>query len=1465
MKRTRYILITMVVLLVMAVTIATAATNPDDSAQENEYTVKWGWTNSFRCGDFSTSNPILVKVGSGEFASVASGEAFVYKEGDIIEVRVKLADCYQTIRCDAVAESNSSTATVVYGDEYVSCTLSGCSGNLDIFLIAGEMKEGYFPVEYRDVNSLVSEFYTYEGMTEFTLTSPDEFGFARDGLTFVGWKDINYSGDENEFFEADSVYALPDVDFNAIRFEAIWSCGVMDCEDTDEYPLWVNGVKVTETNHTDIFGDGTVSYDALEKILTFNNADFCQPYRYYTTKEGWVASKGDLTVKGNVTAGYDVSIRVYDGTLICDELTIKNGGGALLYGSSGLILKGKNVNLEQNGYDAMMNFRLISDGDVTFSGAQMDIWSLNSMSGDLVIEDSELEFVEYISQLEETWSSQKVTIKDSKLTISGAHVGNVIIQDSDVTVSGSFSNFTAYSLHLIGSSLSVSGDYGAGVNVMKTLTVEESEKEVALSINGTTGSMALMCNGLVLGESVSVRTPANGRLYTSEWDDVGYYLDADGQAASTIMIVSDSAFQVVLDYTMINALDTRLWGYEDAYPGLKKELFVTEGTQLPTFDWKEYIDHPDGMLMDSWITWLDNNLTFEGWYKDRQRTEPFDFSTPITENTVLYGKWSDGIILTEEDYLDIETSFPDEAFRTYVKEVMDVDADGKLTPGERSGDFVLKLSKLGIEDLTGVNYFTNTRELYCNNNKLADINIGDIPMLSMLDCSNNLLQSIDVSNLTQLASLNCARNQLTGIKVHSSLYSLDCSDNKLESLDFLSELTWFGSLNCANNLLTELDFSGENVAGWELQTIDCTGNKITSLDLSRFPNLMTIYCSDNQITDLKLCTMNNCYYLNCSNNNLSELNLDGLSGWWDILDCSYNQLTGLLIPEDLYIQELHCNYNKLTSITVGTSVSTLSCINNLLTSIYSISGVENLYGLDVSNNPITEVDLTGLNNLTAFTCCHNELSSVKLDGCPNLRYLCLVNCGITSLDVSMHPTLETLSVWGNKLTSLNLDNFTNLYSLFVSDNQLTELVLPREEYLKNLTWLDISYNDIESFDISACTNLKNLACLGTKLTALDISQNKELEYLYADSSLLSAVDFSGNPNIRWISSCDEDEEEGCVIHIQDIQSEEDNSYDNLTRVEMGGVELKKDIDYWTRRGSTIITFSDAINEKLQTQSYEIKVYFTENDKEIYVSTNVKAKETEPEQQNTNTEVTPPSSSETETPTPAVDPGTPGTSGETETSNPASSENQGTQSPESSDNQGTQQPTSSENQETQQPTSSGNQETQQPTSSGNQETQQPTSSGNQETQQPTSSENQGTQSPGSSENQVTQTPTPEPTGAPSDKPVNTPTPTPKQDSVSPSETPSPTPTEVPITPIPTETPNTPTPTVVEEVKPTDEPTAPSTDENPDADKVQNTDGSVKPSEENENKENNQMLWIVLAIVLGAGVLTTIVVLKKSNRR
>lgn len=181
------------------------------------------------------------------------------------------------------------------------------------------------------------------------------------------------------------------------------------------------------------------------------------------------------------------------------------------------------------------------------------------------------------------------------------------------------------------------------------------------------------------------------------------------------------------------------------------------------------------------------------------------------------------------------TNFPDQDFLQYVKDNIDTadttgQKDGKLSQAERDAVTEININKKNCTDLTGIAYFANLKKLYCNDNKLKELNLENNKHLKVLECSYNQLTTLDVSHNVWLDTLECDNNGMKNLNLgDSELEGLFCPDNNLTELD-VSKNKYLQRLNCKNNKLRRLVIgSPVNRLGMMLYL---QGNQLTSLDLN---------------------------------------------------------------------------------------------------------------------------------------------------------------------------------------------------------------------------------------------------------------------------------------------------------------------------------------------------------------------------------------------------------------------------------------------------------------------------------------------------------------------------------------------------------------------------------------------------------------------------------------------------------
>ena len=170
---------------------------------------------------------------------------------------------------------------------------------------------------------------------------------------------------------------------------------------------------------------------------------------------------------------------------------------------------------------------------------------------------------------------------------------------------------------------------------------------------------------------------------------------------------------------------------------------------------------------------------------------------------------------------------------------------------------------------------------------------------------------------------------LAGIEYFTDLEILDCMGNQLTTLD-VTKLTKLMFLICAGNQLTTLDVTGLT----NLTTLDCMGNQLTTLDVTGLTNLTGLFCAGNQLTALDVTGLTNLTDLECNDNQLVSLDVRTLEEL-EILWCHGNKMTALDITNNAYLGDLKCGNQQDNQQLTLTLWDTQEAFWNRMLNMYS--------------------------------------------------------------------------------------------------------------------------------------------------------------------------------------------------------------------------------------------------------------------------------------------------------------------------------------------------------------------------------------------------------------------------------------------------------------------------------------------------------------------------------------------------
>jgi len=501
---------------------------------------------------------------------------------------------------------------------------------------------------------------------------------------------------------------------------------------------------------------------------------------------------------------------------------------------------------------------------------------------------------------------------------------------------------------------------------------------------------------------------------------------------------------------------------------------------------------------------------------------------------------------------------------------------------------------------------SDIKTLSASSNQFQSLNLASNHLLAKVDLSQNLLSSLDLSVDTSLMSLVCSTNLLTNLNIkngknskidkldvtdnpdlrcilvddvvnsnnktdwkkdNSAQYALSCIDytyvpddnfeNALAAYDDISNDNYVPTSNILTVQYLKIDSSNiSNLTGIEkfvsLDSLNCSGNKISNLNTNFFPNLQKLNCSGNQLYSLVLKndSLSKLAYMDARNNPLltciqvnDTAKAQAESNWF--IDTTANYTNSCLanktyIPDDSFEQALiDLGYDKgsLDDYVFTDSIKNITNLEISGKKIFDLTGIQDfkaLDSLDCSKNFLDSLFLDSLKNLKKLVCYSNYLSQLnvskntqlqKLNFGDNLlknidigqdTLLSELYCNdnqIESLDISKNVILEILNCNSNDIinSGLSIQNNPLLKKLYCANNKLSNLNF---SYNKLLNTIDCSNNEISTLDLDSCSQLKKINASLNKIVSLNFSNDTLLEELNVNSNLLSNIILTDKPLLQ---------------------------------------------------------------------------------------------------------------------------------------------------------------------------------------------------------------------------------------------------------------------------------------------------------------------------------------------------------------
>lgn len=388
-------------------------------------------------------------------------------------------------------------------------------------------------------------------------------------------------------------------------------------------------------------------------------------------------------------------------------------------------------------------------------------------------------------------------------------------------------------------------------------------------------------------------------------------------------------------------------------------------------------------------------------------------------------------------------------------------------------------------------------------------------------CDTNNDGKLDVDIKSMKIPTSYAIKSLEGISFFEDLETLDCHGIGLTTLNVTKNFN-LKELNCSDNYLKDYLY----ILSSGLKKLDCSNNKLTYMNLGILYglNLEEVNCSNNNITNIVMWNVGELVKFDCSNNDLMTLDVSQCFKLKE-LNCSGNQLMELDVGNQTQLTQLDCSNNKLTELNVkqNGSLTSLICNDNQLKSL-DLSKNNSLSNLNCAKNRLACVDFSHMIGSTINADGNRRPIAVRTDGTFDLTTL-------PGFDVSKATFLNGGSVFGTTLRvnagadevsyQYNCGDGVNRTFIFETSLPINEKNFPDDNFRNYIKTYKAGSRDV--LTVEERSKVETIEVEGKNISRLEgIEAFPNLKVLKCGNNSIQKLDLRQNPKLETLK-CNENQ------------------------------------------------------------------------------------------------------------------------------------------------------------------------------------------------------------------------------------------------------------------------------------------------------------------------------------------------------